>query len=82
MNLFSILFISFESKQFNDYVCLNFPDEDAVLSIPGSGHHIQQVLNMHTRLHQGLVNLMQMKSILQYMLGMAQSIEQELSTIV
>ncbi|XP_055313012.1 complex I assembly factor ACAD9, mitochondrial-like [Sitodiplosis mosellana] len=56
--------------------------KDAILSIAGSGHHIEQRLTMYSRLNQGLINLMQMKSILQYMMDMAESIERELLNIV
>lgn len=61
---------------------ISFLDTDAVLSIPGSGNYIEQKLNMNSRLNQGIINLVQMKSILQYMLDMAESIEQELAGLL
>lgn len=51
-----------------------------MLSISGSGQHIQQKLALHTRLQHGIMNLAQMKIILQHMLSMVGSTEQEAAT--
>lgn len=66
-----IIMISFR----NVYFLVVF-SSDAVLSIPGTGDYVQQRVQIHSRLNHGLMNLTQMKSILQYMMSMADSIEQ------
>lgn len=50
---------------------------DSILSIPGSGDFIQQKIQRHSRLTQGLLHLAQTKHILQYMINMVESIEHE-----
>lgn len=49
--------------------------QDAVVSIPGTGQYLQDIIAMNSRLNQGLLNLVQMKSILRYMTDIALIIE-------
>lgn len=51
--------------------------KDAVLSIPGAGQYVQQKVTVDSRIGDGILNLSQMKSILEYMLNIVGSIEQE-----
>lgn len=50
---------------------------DSILLIPGSGDFIQQKIEIHSRINQGLLHLTQMKQTLQYMLNMVESTEHE-----
>lgn len=53
---------------------------DRVISLPGTGLYIQQKMQQHSRLQHGLLNLTQMKLILQHMHSMAASTERETAT--
>lgn len=53
---------------------------DAMISLPGTGQYIQQRTTMHSRIQHGLLNLTQMKLILQHMHSMAASTERETET--
>lgn len=53
------------------------PLSDAILSVPGSGRHIERITEFLSRLQQCNLNIAQMKKITQYMLHMVDAIEQQ-----
>lgn len=47
-----------------------------MLSVPGSGRHIEKTIMFQSRLQQSIFNLAQMKAIHTYMLEMIENAEQ------
>lgn len=48
-----------------------------MLSVPGSGRHIEKTLMFQSRLQQSVLNLIKMKTIHSHMLDMVESMEQQ-----
>lgn len=76
-NIIGLSNANYTNVTFNNVLLSN----DAVLSIPGTGQDIQDKVMIHSRLHQSVINLTQMKALLQYMLNMAETIEQKTANV-
>lgn len=58
------------------YVVVFFSYLDAILSVPGTGRHIERTTHFLSRIQQGVVNLIQLREISKYMLQMIDTVEQ------